>query len=529
MPGTPAPMPANPGGAGACTTSEAFQSPLRRLTRGEYNNSVRDLLGDRTSPADRFPPDEVSGGFSNNAAVLGVSPLLAEKYQEAAEALAAAAVKDLPALVGCDFAGGAEEACARQFILRFGRRAYRRPLTTAEGDRLLALYQVGRGGGSFGEGIEVVLRAVLQAPAFLYRIEGRPGTPGGRPLAPLDGYEVATRLSYFLWGTTPDDGLLAAAERNQLGTADQIEAAARRMLSDPRARPMVAEFHRQWLGLGALDRLAKDAGVYPEFDEELRASMRAETAAFVEAAYFGTERTLTNLLTSDRGFVTPALARLYGVPPPSGAGLQPVVLPVAERAGLLTQAGFLAVHALPDQSSPVHRGKLVREQILCQPMPPQPPGLMVTPPEVDPRRPTRERFAQHASDPQCAGCHLLMDPIGFGFERYDGLGRFRSSDGGAAVDDRGEVTAADGSGFSFRGARELGEKLAASAQVQQCLATQWYRFAFGRLEGPGDQCSLREVQAAFAGSPGVQGDLGELLVALTRSEAFRHRPAGGAP
>jgi Protein of unknown function (DUF1592)/Protein of unknown function (DUF1588)/Protein of unknown function (DUF1587)/Protein of unknown function (DUF1595)/Protein of unknown function (DUF1585) len=534
-PGSPGPRPgpAGPGtpstppGGAACTTREAFASPLRRLTRGEYNNTVRDLLGDRTAPADRFPPDEVSGGFSNNAAVLGVSPLLAEKYQEAAEALAAAAVKDLPALVGCDFSGAAEQACARQFVQRFGRRAYRRPLAAADTDRLMALYQAGRAGGSFAEGIEVVLRAVLQAPAFLYRIEGRPGAPGragSSPLAPLDGYEVATRLSYFLWGTMPDDALLTAAERNALATADQIEAAARRMLADPRARPVAAEFHRQWLGLTALDRLAKDARAYPEFDDELRAGMRAETAAFVEAAYFGSERTLATLLASDRGFVTPALARLYGVPPPAGAqptAVQPVALPRDQRAGLLTQAGFLAVHALPDQSSPVNRGKLVREQILCQPMPPQPPGLMVTPPEVDPRKPTRERFAQHAADPQCATCHQLMDPIGFGFERYDGLGRFRTTDGGRAVDDSGEVTAADGSGFRFQGARELGEQLAASAVVEQCLATQWYRFAFGRLEGPGDQCSLRELQAAFAGAR----DLGELLVALTRTEAFRHRPA----
>ena len=525
--------PSTPAPGGACTTREAFASPLRRLTRGEYNNTVRDLLGDRTAPADRFPPDEVSGGFSNNAAVLGVSPLLAEKYQEAAEALAAVAVKDLPALVGCEFAGAAEEPCARQFVQRFGRRAYRRPLAASETDRLMALYQAGRAGGSFAEGIEVVLRAVLQAPAFLYRIEGRPGTArgGNAPLAPLDGYEVATRLSYFLWGTTPDDTLLAAAERNALQTADQIEAAARRMLADPRARPVVAEFHRQWLGLTALDRLAKDAGVYPEFDDELRAGMRAETAAFVEAAYFGSERTLATLLAGDRGFVTPALARLYGVPAPPGTGPQPAALPRDQRAGLLTQAGFLAVHALPDQSSPVHRGKLVREQVLCQPMPPQPPGLMVSPPEVDPRRPTRERFAQHAADPQCATCHQLMDPIGFGFERYDGIGRFRTSDGGRAVDDSGEVTAADGSGFRFQGARELGERLAASPVVEQCLATQWYRFAFGRLEGPGDDCSLRELRAAFAAGR----DLGELLVALTRTEAFRHRPAsagasaGGAP
>ena len=192
--------------------------------------------------------------------------------------------------------------------------------------------------------------------------------------------------------------------------------------------------------------------------------------------------------------MSPALARLYGVPAPAGDGLRPVDLPAGERAGLLTQAGLLSVHALPDQSSPVHRGKMVREQILCDQMPPQPPNLMVTPPEVDPRRPTRERFAQHAEDPACSGCHRLMDPIGFGFEAYDGIGRFRASDGGRPVDASGEIVDTRDADGPFRGARELAERLAGSRDVRDCAATQWYRFAFGRLEGPGDACSLRALQ-----------------------------------
>ena len=516
---------------GACRTTEAFRSPLRRLTRLEYNNTVRDLLGDASAPADRFPPDEVSGGFSNNAAVLGVSPLLAEKYQEAAEALAAAAVKNVPALLGepCDVVGD-EQACARQFVERFGRRVYRRPLDIAERDRLLALYTVGRQGGTFAEGIEVVLRAMLQAPAFLYRLEGqRAGKPaGGGALAPLDGWEVATRLSYLLWGTMPDDRLFAAAERNQLRTADEVAAMARTMLDDRRARPMVAEFHRQWLGL-AVDRAPKDTAVYPAFDEALKAGMAAESSAFVEQVYFAPaaeRRSLTALFTSPQGFVNPALARLYGVAAPAGGAPAAVSLPPDQRPGLLSRGAFLAVHALPDQSSPIHRGKVLREQVLCEEMPPQPPGLVVTPPEVDPRRSTRERFAVHARDAACAGCHRLMDPIGFGFERYDGIGRYRATDGGGPVDDSGEVIADDGSGFTFNGARELGEKLATSPKVSACLATQWYRYAFGRLDGPGDRCSLQQVKAVVNGG----GDLRELLVALVRTEAFAHRPvAGGQP
>jgi hypothetical protein len=521
----PPPGTSGPGPDQTCS-SEQLRAPLRRLTRGEYNATVRDLLGDRTAPADRFPPDEVSGGFSNNASLLGVSPLLAEKYQEAAEALAAAAVKDVGALVACDLARTGEEACARLFVERFGRRAYRHPLSAAERDRLLALYALGRQGGSFAEGIEVVLRAVLQAPAFLYRLEGgRPATAGAA-LAPLDGYQVATRLSYLLWGTMPDDRLFAAAEGNQLGSAEQVVAMARTMLQDPRARPVIAEFNRQWLGLAA-DRVAKDAQVYPAFDDELRAGLAAETTAFAEEVYFGADHSLAALFTSARGFVNPALARLYGVPAPAGAGVQPVMLSADERPGLLTRAAFLAVHALPDQSSPIHRGKLVREQVLCEPMPPQPPGLMVTPPEVDSRRPTRERFAQHAQDAACAVCHRLMDPIGFGFERYDGIGRYRASDGGGPVDDGGEVIAGDGTGFTFRGVRQLGEKLAASPTVAACLATQWYRFAFGRLEGPGDRCSISQVQAAFVQSR----DLQQLLLTLVRTDAFRYWPVaeGGRP
>jgi hypothetical protein len=175
------------------------------------------------------------------------------------------------------------------------------------------------------------------------------------------------------------------------------------------------------------------------------------------------------------------------------------------------------VHALPDQSSPIHRGKLVREQVLCQPLPPQPPGLMVSPPEVDPRRPTRQRFAQHAEDAACSVCHRLMDPIGFGFERYDGIGRYRGSDGGGPVDDRGEVVDGAGGGFTFQGARQLGEKLAASPTVAACLATQWYRFAFGRMEGSGDRCSLDRVKADFTSS----GDLRQLLLSLVGTDAFR--------
>jgi hypothetical protein len=505
----PGPEPTPPS---ACKTTEVFRSPLRRLTRLEYNNTVRDLLGDSSAPADRFPPDEVSNGFSNNAAVLSVSPLLAEKYQESAEALAATAVKNLAALVACDPARMGADACARQFVQEFGRRAYRRPLSAGEIDRLLKVYA---SGGDFARGIEVVLRAILQSPGFLYRLELSPAPAGGK-LARLGGYEVATRLSYLLWATMPDQRLFTAAEKNELGTPAQVAAVARTMLDDPRTRRAASEFYRQWLGLGAIDTMVKDAAVYPELTPELRAGMRAEIGATIEHLLWTGDRKLQTLFTAPIGFVTPALARLYGT---DGAGM--VGLPEAQRAGILTQAGVLAVYSLPNQSSPVHRGKFVREMVLCQELPPQPPNLMVSPPEVDPRRPTRERFRQHAEDAACSVCHRLMDPVGFGFEAYDGLGRFRAMDGGGAVDASGELTDTRDADGPFRGARELAERLGKSAEVRDCVATQWYRYALGRLEGPGDTCSLRQLRDTFTASG---GDLRDLLVAVTQTEAFLNRP-----
>lgn len=501
-----------------CTTAEPSPSPLRRLTRAEYENTVRDLFGmPDLSIADAFPPDPVAGGFANNAAVLTVSSLQAEKYLDVAEAVATKAALNLPALVGCAPAG--EESCARQFIEKFGRRAYRRPLAPADTDRLLRAFRAGRAEGTFGAGIELIIQTALQSPSFLYRFEFGAPTGAGAKLVPLTQHEVAARLSYFLWASMPDAALDAAADAGALRTPEQIATVARTMLAAPRARAAVGEFYRQWLGLGALDTVAKDAAVYPEFTDGLRGAMRAETQSFVEHVVWSADHKLGTLLTAPLGFASaPELARLYGVAPATGM----LSLPPAQRAGVLTQAGVLAVHALPDQSSPVTRGKFVREQLLCQ-TPAQPPAnLNVTPPDVDPTKTTRERFAQHTASAGCAACHLLMDPIGFGLEAYDGIGRHRTMEGGRPVDDAGELTQTTDADGKFVGARALAERLAGSAQVRDCVATQWFRYAMGRFDGAGDTCSLTPLREAFTASG---GDLQELLVAMTRTEAFLTRRA----
>lgn len=511
-----------------CDVTGRLPAPQRRLTRFEYNNTVRDLLGTTLTPADQFPPDEIAGGFNNNASVLTVSSLHAEKYLLAAEALASEAVtKNLAKLVPCDPAAingkvDQEEACARQFVQTFGRRAYRRALTPQDVDRLMRAYAAGRTGGSFSEGIEVVIRAALQSPNFLYRLELRHDFDDAAPKVRLNPYEMASRLSYLVWASGPDDELLSAAENGLLETREQLAERARLMLTDPRARLAIAEFYKQWLNLGKLPTIVKEKGAFPEFDDELVAGMSAETPAFIEHVLWSGDRKLSSLLTLPVGFATESVAELYGVSVPPGTTTpQRVDLP-PERAGVLTQPAFLAVHAHPDQTSPVLRGKAIRTKFLCQEPPPPPDDVDLTPPAEEEAVTARERFSLHASDPRCAGCHQLMDPIGFAFEYFDSVGAYRTQEGGKDIDVSGEMFGSVDIDGPFVGVRELAEKLAGSAQVRECVASQWFRYAAGRFETEGDACSLDDLRTGFHAT---EGDLVELIVATTQTEAFMYRSA----
>jgi hypothetical protein len=318
----------------------------------------------------------------------------------------------------------------------------------------------------------------------------------------------------------PSDELLDAADAEKLDTPERIAAWARQMLDAPKARHAVAEFYRQWLGVAEIATLDKDQAAYPDYTPELRAAMASELPAFVEHVLWSADRSLTTLLTAPVGFVTAPLAALYGVEPTGGSDAVQVALDPQQRAGVLTQAAVLAVHSLPNQSSPVARGKFVRERLLCQLPSPPPPNLDVTPPEVDANLSTRERFAQHTESAECAGCHELMDPLGFAFESYDAVGRYRATEAGKPIDTSGWISGSTDVDGPFQNARELAEKLAGSQQVRDCVVTQWFRYAFGRHEGPADACSLTQVQADFTAGA---ADLHELLVSLTQSESFLHR------
>ena len=501
------------GDDGPCA-AESGPSPIRRMTRREYDNTVRDLLRDESSPARAFVADEMALGFDNNATAMGVSQLLAEQYLAAAETLSERATEDLQGLLQCDPTGSAEDACVRSFVQAFGKRAYRRPLTADDETHLMAVYAAARQSGDVRAAVQAVLQVALQSPHFLYRVEE----------GELGPWELASRLSYFLWGTMPDEELFAAAEGGDLESAADVEAQARRMVVDSRARETVIDFHGQWLHFAHADEVEKEASVFPEFTPEIAALQRREAEIFVDHVAWSEGGDLAELFTADYTFANAPLAAFYGLSGPTGEEFQRVDLP-GRASGALGLGGILSLLSKPNQTSPIHRGKFVREQLLCQVLPPPPEGIVITPPEPDPNASTRERFAQHSDNPACAGCHSLMDPIGFGFETYDGVGRWRDVENGQPVDASGELTDTDVDG-PFTGTAELAARLAGSEGVRACTTLQWFRYAYGRGETDADECTLQRLDLAFA-EAGMS--IRELMVQLTLTEAFLHRSEGASP
>jgi len=519
-----------PPSAEACAKSEDVErTPLRRLTRTEYTNSVRDLLSVDVTAALDLPADEVTNGFDNNSAVLTVSSLHAEKYVLVSEALAKLAVQKLSALTGsCDTAAKGEDACALAFAKSFGRRAFRRPTTAEDERQLIAAYTAGRTGGSYAEGIEVMVRAALQSPDFLYRLELTPATDTSAKRIPLSQFELASRLSYLAWGSGPDDALLDAAAKGELATKAQVAAKTRELLASPKARTAISSFFEQWTSTRRLGITTKNTQTFPAFSNELREAMAKELPAFVNDVLWNGDGKLSTLLTAPVAFVSGPLAQLYGVSAPAAsAGGSPVKVSLPanqQRAGLLTQAGFLSVQGHPDQTSPVLRGKFVRAMLLCQPPPPPPADVDISLPTVEEGATARKRFAAHESAAaSCASCHKLMDPIGLTFEHFDAIGQYREQDNGQTLDVSGEILGANDPSLAgaFNGPAELAAKLANSEQVRACVATQWFRFAAGRSEGNGDACSLASMGQAFTAA---NGNIIDLIVATTQTDAFWYRP-----
>ncbi|MDX2054134.1 MAG: DUF1588 domain-containing protein [Polyangiaceae bacterium] len=503
------------------------EAPARLLTRSAYENSVADILGDTSHPAAAFPPENQMLGFNNNAEAHQASPLLVSEMLNAAEGIAARTVSaKLDEIAPCPT--GATVECGAAFIRTVGERLFRRPLTLEEEQVFSRLFAATLATDSYANAVSVVLQAMLQSPQFLYRIESvRPKAVESAP-ALLGPYEMATRLSYFLTDSAPDPELLQAASSDALSTPLAVEAQVRRLLQQPRARAMVANFHGQWLGTGELGRIVREDPVLSlpaNFGTLLASSLQAFTDSM-----FWEKGTFDSLFNSNELFLDKQLGPVFGHTPTTD-GFTAFPEP-EQRFGLLTQPALMVALAHPNQTAPVFRGVFVREHFLCSDVPPPPPNLNAVAPDPDPKATTRERFKQHTASATCAACHTLIDPLGFGFENYDQLGRFRTQENGLPVDSTGAMNgfAEEGLNGPFVGPKELAARISSSTSARDCLVTQWWRYAAGRSETAADLCSLAPIQQDFRQT----GALPEVLVKIALSDAFRYRAPyvrnpGGAP
>jgi hypothetical protein len=495
---------------------------LVRLTHRQYDNAVEDLLGLDAAAETDFVDDQEFFGFDNNAQNLSVPANQVLRYRATAERLAQQAAADLSRVkrvVPC-VAAGANAACRDTFVSEFLKLLFRRPLGDAERTRYRTLFDAGAElyaeGDAFARGVRIVLEAALQSPAFTYRAELRDTPLDGRVL-PLGSHEIAARLSLTLWASVPDAALMKKADENQLATEAQVEAEARRMLEDPRAARVVDDFHTQWLELGKL-RFDKDPATFPGFDKtSFENSARQEMLQF--SRYVMQQgQSISDLFTAPMSFVDANLAEIYGVNGPE-TGFGRVDLDPSERAGLFTQVGFLAGHADALDSSPIHRGAFIQKRVLCTTFGPLPANVGMLPERGGDLVTTRDRVEAKTEAPQCAGCHVRINPAGFAFEAFDTLGRHRTQDNGEAVDATGTLRI-DGADVSFDGAVEFARVLAESESARRCYETQWFRYGLGRGEEDDDVCLLDEVDARTRQRG---GSIEELLVSLTLSRAFRFR------
>ena len=643
--------------SGGEAAREVVPEPLHRLNRLEYNNTVRDLLATTLTPADAFPPDNVTLGFDNVAEGLTLTPAQMDLYATAARQLAASALEiapryavrvgarghatatgqagnafdwgwsmprqgqglaftievpqdelvtftilaggdavgeptpemglqidgvevghwivtstptspveysvQLPLLAGSravviTFPNGADQpaenifnslvvgyldlrseatvvppgrariyvcepgqvvdpdGCHRAIVTQFAARAWRRPLTAEESEALFTLWQQLRVTEGDQAAVGLVVRALLMSSKFLYRpslpAEGAVAKDG---LVPLDDHALASRLSYFLWSSMPDDALFHAAASGALRTSEGLRAQVRRMLADPRAAGLRRGFASQWLGTRALALHAPDPTTFPTFDEPLRAAMIAEAELFF-GDFVTNDLPLGDMLDPDFGYLNNRLALHYGAPAPGGAELTRVAVDEHGRRGLVMQGAWLTAMSASNRSSPVNRGRWILEQMLCVTIPPPPPDI---PPLMPPAegQTAREMLAKHRENPLCAGCHDLLDPAGLGLEEYDGIGAWRALEAGLPVDVSGGLPP----GITFSGAAELAALLADDPRFVECLTEKLFTYSLGRQMAGKDKPFRAEISETLTAE---RGSLGQLIELITLSPAFRMRP-----
>jgi hypothetical protein len=508
-----------------CDHPDPGRVTIRRLNRAEYNNTIRDLVGVDFRPADDFPADDSGYGFDNIGDVLSLLPVLLEKYLLAAEGIVEAAMKNPETrkrLFIREPLPDAEREGAREIIASFATRAFRRPATVEETGRLLKLFESARASGeSFENGIRMAAQAILISPHFLFRGELQPNPDNPAAVHPVDDYALASRLSYFLWSTMPDEELFRHAERGTLRR--NLEAQVKRMLKDPKAKAFSENFAGQWLQLRNLKLVAPDPKQFPNFDDELREAMQQETELFFEHV-LREDRSVMEFIDADYTFLNERLARLYGIDGVKGEQFRRVALKRSARGGLLTQASVLTITSNPTRTSPVKRGKWVLENILGTPPPPPPPNV----PELEESHEAeltgtlRQRMEQHRDNPNCASCHARMDPIGFGFENFDAIGAWRTKDGEFAIDASGKLT----SGEAFDGPAEFKAILLKQKRDEyvRCLAEKVLTYALGRGLEYYDKCAVDQIAKNVARN---RYKFSALVLEVTKSTPFQKRRGEG--
>lgn len=503
---------------------------VRRLTGPQYVNSVRVLLGDAAGSAaaglvaNADPPfDAPLDAFDAiGAANLAFSPAAVEQMEGFARTIAGAVKNEagkLQSLAPCAPTGPADAACHRQFVERFGRLAFRRPLTAEEATAYTNIAQAAATNPeiqSFEEGTWYALTALLQAPDFLYIVElGDPAAedPARNPLTPL---ELGARMSFFILQQTPDAATLDRIEAEGLDTPEKVRALAEEMVARPEARPALANHFAEVYRLRELKTdVIKDPDQFPQWNQELAASMEEEMLRLIEDVVWTRNGDARDIFDADYTFVNEALAAIYAMPAPDEAWKKVQLPAVQGRAGFLGSAAFAARLSSGTRNSPTRRGLFVQTSLLCGDIPPPPPGVVTQLPEDDPGKPMtlKEKLAAHQQDPTCAACHKMMDPIGFAFEKLDPIGAFRTTDNGIPID---STTSADGVG-DFDSPATLGAILRELPRAQRCTIQQLYRQSMGHKERSGEGPAITALEESFSGSG---YNLQQLIVDIAASPAF---------
>jgi uncharacterized protein DUF1592/uncharacterized protein DUF1588/uncharacterized protein DUF1595/uncharacterized protein DUF1587/uncharacterized protein DUF1585 len=496
--------------------------PIRRLTNAEYAATVADLFPGYTLPEMIFVPDAKVLGFLNLSSSQTGSLVRMEQYEAAAFAIAQTVSADPTTLTGCDADVEGEEPCVGRFLADFGKRAYRRPLTEAEQTSLIGLLTRDVGTVAYPTRLAMMVQAVLLSPKFLFRPEIGDRAHEGAQGIPLTSWEVASRLSYFLTGSIPDRELAGAADADLLTSKDEVLKQARRLLTSPVAQNQLVRFHMMWLGTEGTPALAKNMNAFPDFNPLLAYYMAKETDQFLRKTLFDRGGTYAELLLSDHTYANGPLAAFYGMAGPDGKDeWARVPLDTSQRVGLLTQASLLATMAKEDRTDPVRRGKFVLNQILCDAVNPPSPEIVAMFKPLDLSKTAREQFTEHRDNPQCASCHVRLDPLGLPFEHYDAIGRWRDDDRGAEIDASGEVD-----GHAFNGVPEMARLLADIPRARACYIEEWTRFVSGKLQSDLDVPYIEWLMTRFSRNTRIL----DLVAAMVGSDTFRYRaPAAGAP